>query len=368
MKIKVVFYCENKKYINRILEYYENNFERLDRFDLHLFSERELVLSYLENNYSDVILAEEGKLDFSDYEKSICMYLVDDNSIGEINKVKAIGKYQKPEKIFTSIFSEYAAKSSDSGKIYSISNGSALVYAFQNVSGGSGNSAAAMAFAITQAKLGKKVLYLNLELTGSIDDVFSSDIDDDFGNVLFTLKKTLVSSPKKKSDDSEGRNDGNLAIKILASTAQDYSGVCFIKTCRTIPNMLEMNAKELDLLLQVIKYNCGYDVVVVDKGAGLSETDRVIREYASRLVFVSEATEISQKRYLKYVNGLALMDKEYQSDIRPKIRLLFNKYENTQEISDSIQEEIIGGIPLFKKSDYKEIVYAISKMEVLKTI
>lgn len=368
MKIKVVFYCENKKYIARVLEYYENNFERLDRFDLHLFSERDLVLSYLENNYTDVILAEEGKMDFTDYKKSICMYLVDDNSIGEINKVKAIGKYQKPEKIFTSIFSEYAAKSEDSGKVFSFSNDSALVYAFQNVSGGSGNSTVAMAFAIAQAKLGKKVLYLNLELAGSIDDVFSSDIDDDFGNVLFTLKKNLVSSLKKKSDDNEGKMDGNLAIKILASTAQDYTGVHFIKTCKTIPNILEMNAKELDLLLQVLKYNCGYDVVVVDKGASLSELDRVIREYASRLVFVSEATEISQKRYMKYVNGLALMDKEYQSEIRPKMKLLFNKFENTQKIFDSIQEEIVGGVPSIKQSGYKETVYAVSKMKVLEII
>ncbi|MGN0358756.1 MAG: hypothetical protein ACI4E0_13270 [Blautia sp.] len=371
MKIKVVFFCENKKYISRLLEYYENNFERFDRFDLHLFSEQELVLPYLEDNSPDVILAEEGKLDFSNYEKSICIYLVNDNSIDKINEVKAIGKYQKPENIFASIFSVYADNSGNNGKIYSLSNDSALVYAFQNVSGGSGNSTAAMAFAIAHARLGKKVLYLNLELTGSIDDVFTSDLEDDFGNILFTVKKSIGSAVKKKSDSDgakNGGNSGNLGMKLLTSIAQDFSGVFFIKTCKAIPNMLEMKTKELEQLLHVLKYNCGFDIIVIDKEAGLSEQDSVIREYASRLIFVLEATIISQKKYLKYVSGLALMNKEYQSDISPKMKLIFNKYENTQKIFDSIQEEIVGGVPFIKQPGYREIVYTVSQMKVLETI
>ena len=38
MKIKVVIYSDDKKYIEKLLQYYELHQETLDMYDIHVFS------------------------------------------------------------------------------------------------------------------------------------------------------------------------------------------------------------------------------------------------------------------------------------------------------------------------------------------
>lgn len=353
MKIKVVLCSGNKKYIGRLLEYYEIHHEQLDKYDLHLFSDSQLAKEFLSDNGADVLLVEEkSQIDLLEYPRAIGAYLVDDNSIDQLNETKAIGKYQKAENLFNSIFSLYAEKSEKRGKIYTLSSDNAKVYLFQNVAGGSGNSTVAMAFAICHAQAGKKVLYLNLELAGNIDGILQADGEDDFGDILYVVKK----------------NSGNLAMKLIASTVQDQTGVYFIKPSKNVPNLLEMDEKDMELLLSTLKQECDYDIVVVDRPAGLSEYDRIARTHASRMIFVLEATEMSQKKYLRYISGLKLLEPDYSTDIMPRIAVLFNQFEDTQAISREIAEEIVGGIPVIKNMNTLDLVYEVSQMKLLRNI
>lgn len=352
MKIKVVLCTENKKYVSRLLGYYESHYERLDSFDIHMFSDMELAEDYLKSHEIDVLLVDENSpLELSDYEDILGVYLVEDNSVDTLNGRKAIGKYQKADAFFKAIFSYYAEKN-EAGREYRFSEEPARVYLFQNAGGGTGCTTMSMAYANAQAAEGKKVLYLNLELMGCVEHVYHAEDETDFGDILYMVK----------------RNSSNLAMKLIASMAQDHTGVSFIKPSKNIPDILELTATDMEILLSTLKQSCSFDVIVVDKAPGLSALDRVSMDQASGIIFVLEASEISQRKFNRFVSGLELLDEHNKSRYASKIKIIFNKYRNAQEISPDISYEILGGIPFYENLGMTEIVRSISQMKLLRKL
>lgn len=352
MKIRVVLCTENKKYVSRLLGYYESHFNQLDSFDIHMFSDMGLAEEYLKSHEIDVLLVDENSsLELNDYADIIGIYLVDDSSVDTLNGRKAVGKYQKADSLFKAIFSYYAEKN-QTGKEYRFSETPAKVYLFQNAGGGTGCTTVSMAYANALAEEGKKVLYLNLELMGCVRHIYHAEDGTDFGDILYMVK----------------RNPDNLAMRLMSAITQDHTGVSFIKPSRNIPDMLELTNMDMEVLLSVLKKSCNFDVIIIDKSTGLSELDRVCMDQASCITFVLEASEISQKKFARYVSGLKLLDEHNKSGYGPKVKIMFNKYRENQQISSDISFEILGGIPFYENTGMKEIVHRISHMKLLKKL
>lgn len=352
MKIRVVLCTPDKKYLIRLQRYYESHYDKLDSFDIHMFSDEDLMEEYIQNHDVDILLTDEkSEIDISLYDDLLCGYLVEDNSVETLYGKKAIGKYQKADNLFKEIFSFYA-DNNEAGKEYSFSSEPAKIYLFQNAGGGTGCTTVAMAYACAMAKKGKKVLYMNLELAGYLDHVFRSEKGMDFGEMLYLVK----------------RNPGNLAMKLLAAITQDQSGVYFIKPSRNIPDMLEIKAQDMEILISTLKYSCDFEAIVIDKEAGLSEVDKTAAEHASDILFVLEASEICQYKFLRYMGGMKLMEEGSKNRTVSKVKIIFNKYRDNQQIFQGMDFEILGGIPYYHDMFMPEIIKNISRMQLLEKL
>ena len=352
MKIRVVLCTPNKKYPVRLQRYYESHYDKLEAFDLHMFSDENLMEDYLQNHDADVLLVDEkSEIDISLYDNILCAYLVEDNSVDTFHGKNAIGKYQKVNMLFKEIFSFYA-DNNKAGKEYCFSSEQAKIYLFQNAGGGNGCTTVAMAYACAMAEKSKKVLYLNLELSGYVDHVFQAEKEIDFGDVLYMVK----------------RNPENLAMKLMAAVTQDQSGVYFIKPSRNIPDMLEAGVQDMELLISTLERSCDFEIIVIDKAAGLSEIDKAVAGYASDIFFVLEATEISQHKFLRYVSSMKLMEEGAKNKSVSKIKIIFNKYKNSQQIFSDVNFEILGGIPYYDDMSMSEIIKNVSRMQLMEKL
>ena len=236
MKIRVVVCLKNDKHIQRIMEYYENHYEKLEHFDLHMFSEYDLTKEYIQTHNLDIFLLDiKAKCEEPVKGKFLFAYLSEEKSLDMYEGEKAICKYQKAETLFQELFSSFAE--SLENKQYKFSSDSAKIYLFQNAGGGSGCTTVAMACAFAFAEQKKKVLYLNLEQTATLDEVFTSEGNSDFGDVIYAVKS-----------DSD-----NQVVKILSCITQDKSGVFFIKPCRNILDREEITEEDMSLLISMQK-------------------------------------------------------------------------------------------------------------------
>ena len=347
MKIKIVVYTKDKKYIEKISEYYQFHHDKLEMYDVHLFSSQEKTEQYLAQNPVDVILADEqSNTLLSKCEDVLCAYLTGDNAINSVNGVKAIGKYQKIENIFKEIFA-YFVEESKTGAEYSFSKKRAKMVLFYHSAGGVGCTTIAVACAMALAEKEKKVLYFNMELAGVTEAYFQEEQKKDFSEVIYAVKS--------------GSN--NLAMKVLSCVASDRSHVQFFKSSQNIPDMLELSAADMELLLDTLASSCDFDYVVIDTDTGIDEKIQIMMQYVESIVFVLEANDVSQKKYERCMKGLHLLDTLNKTKHTSKIKVLYNKYHETQRVQvDST--EVLGGIPDYGNLSAGDIAMAMSKMAV----
>lgn len=351
MKIRVVMCLNSEKHISRILEYYENHYDKIERFDIHMFSDYDLAREYVETHKLDIFLLDETYKNSEFIQGNyLCAYLVDENSVATLNGMKAIGKYQKAESFFGELFGYFADSVED--RQYKFTSDNAQMSLFQNASGGSGCTTVAIAYACALAEQRKKVLYLNLEHVSDQDNLFYSEGDNDFGEVIYAVKS----------------GSGNCVVKILACVTQDKSGVYFIKSCRNILNMEEITEQDMENLLVTLKESCDFEYIVVDKDFGLSARDLAVMKQADAVTFVLEANDISQKKFIRITDAIKILDDQFQTDMIDQIAVIFNKYHERQRIILDPKWKVMGGFPEYENKNMQQIVHCLSKMKILRNL
>lgn len=351
MKIRVVVCLKNDKHIQRIMEYYENHYEKLDHFDLHMFSEYNLAKEYIQTHNLDIFLLDtKAKCEEPVKGKFLFAYLSEEKSLDMYEGEKAICKYQKAETLFQELFSFFAE--SLENKQYKFSSDSAKIYLFQNAGGGSGCTTVAMACACAFAEQKKKVLYLNLEQTATLDEVFVSEGNSDFGDVIYAVKS-----------DSD-----NQVVKILSCITQDKSGVFFIKPCRNILDREEITEEDMSLLISILRDSCDFEAIIIDKEFSLHRQNLEIMELADSITFVLEAKETCQKKFNQIADALLILEEQTDINFTDKTAVIFNKYNESQNIILNPGWKIKGGFPEYEHIGKRQIVQYISKMKAMKSL
>ena len=187
MKIRLAILENDSNYLNRIVNVFTTRFT--DRLEVYSFTSEDQALGTVQSGRIDVFLADEA---FNIAPASVPKgcgfgYLVETSGIDMFRDQTAVCKYQKPDLIYRQILSLFSEQSGNA-VVLSQADESCRVVTFTSPAGGCGCSTVAAAYAIHEARKGRRTMYLNLEKYGSSDVFFSAEGQFTMTDLIFALK------------------------------------------------------------------------------------------------------------------------------------------------------------------------------------
>lgn len=356
MRIKLALLDNDERYINKIASALNSKYNQ--DIELYVFTDPDIMNRTIDLNSINVFITNPSlyNLDTISNKNIGLAYFTDSADIISVKGHKVIHKFQKLEKIYNSIklmYEEVYEVEVDK-EINNLSNCTQFVV-YTSFSGGTGTSIVAMSDAITKAKIGKKVLYLNLEYFDTTELCFhSSETSATFGDVIYSIKK------KTK----------NLELKLESLISRDNETcVFFIKKSNVLLDKLEIfNVNDLTVLFDALE-NMNFDYVVVDRNINFSLEEQYIFSRVSKIRFVVDGSEISNQKFLGLMNALPLLDDRNKTNYCSKIEIVYNKMSTSS--NNRIKGEnikIIASINKYKTNKDIDIVHEIVKRQYLLNI
>jgi len=352
MKIKVAVLDDNKNYLSRLSVAFTGKFA--DKLEIYSFSALEGALMGLVENKIDVLLASDTfDVDVAKIPSGCGFaYFVYSPDVKTLRNQKTICRYQKAEMIYKEILGIYSEKATDIG-FRMDGDGNIKICTFTSASGGTGASTLAVGFAKRLAKVGKRVLYLNLESFGNSDLYFSGEGQFSFGDIIFSLKSKKV----------------NLAIKMESYVKEDSSGVYFYSSSLNALDMAEITKEDIEQLISAIKTMNSYDYVVIDTGFSFSSTAVEIFNQSNDIIFVSDGSEVANEKFMRVYNAIEIFDGQKNAKTLSKISLIYNKFSNkTGKIISDSNIRTLGGIVRYENATTEQVVSQVSNSDDLAKI
>lgn len=350
VKIRLIMADTDERYINRLSDYIA--FHYANQFEISIFTDPEILEEYVQTNSAHCIVATRDflKLHEGINSKAAFLLLHDGSELDEDYNVRTIAKYQNVENIIKEI------KTASADKIGFVpsqeADGNMKLYLAEKIAGGTGTTTVAIAFARYLAKKGKRVLYLNMELYGSIKNVLSGGAARDFSDVIYLLKS----------------QKGNMELKIEGIVQADVYGVNYIEPCKMPADLLSLTKADMELLLDTFAKSGKYDYLIIDREFGLSDMDYFLRRRAYRMLYVSSGLAVQNDKFDKAMAALRLYEQKNDVALKEKMLLIYNKYSNrrSHKWEDGMQEVL--GFPKLDAADDNEIVEELSAKEGFQTL
>ena len=352
MKIKLAILDTDQSYLSRISSVLGTKFA--EKLEIYSFTDEKMTLEVLTQSKFDVLIASDNfDIDTSKIPKRCGFaYFVDSPGIESVREQRAICKFQKGELIYKEVLGLYSENVADITSI-SIENNNSRVITFTGASGGTGISAVAAACAIYLAKRGKNVLYLNMELCGSANAIFSAPGQFDFSDVIYAVKS-------KKS---------NLSLKLESTVKQDATGVFFYDPCRIALDMTEITNEDIRTLINHLGLVGTYHYILIDTGFRFDKVFIEFMKLSSRIVLVSDGSEISDMKLSRAYAALATYEQQQDIHLLSKLALVYNKFSNKTGIACEIEGiNILGGAPRLEHATYSQVVDMLLNKEFLEKI
>jgi len=338
MQIRLSIGIKDQQYLNLLLNFFERNY--MDVLELYSFSSPERLISHLSEVQTDMILMEEGfGIDFQKVQRYGKVLWLCEGSGGPEGG-RHIAKYRKPELIYKDILDFYAdcgGKSAQRGE--SRLSKMVLITGF---SGGCGSSTVAAAAAKYLSLEGYRVLYLNLENTGSSSCFFSGAGNYCFDDVIYAIKS-------QKAD---------LRLKLESTVRRDGSGVYFFESCKNSMYMLELSKDDRLKILSELQKMGVYQYVILDTDFILGEDITGIMDCMNRVIVVSDGTETANAHFIKAYEALDILQKQTGRSLNGKLALLYNKFSSSKSSSqlNEVRLPVLGVFPPVKHALVKEII------------
>lgn len=334
MKIKVVLLDNNAKYLNKITMALTAKYP--DKVEMHSFTDIEAAKNTLAKERVDVFVASDAfEIDTESIpSKCAFAYFVDSEDIEALAEYKTICRFQKIDVIFNRIQKVYLEKSA--AIISSVDDGDAgnvKVVSFIAPAGGVGCSVAAAAFAMKCAKLGKKVLYLNLDCYASADLFFQGESEGNFGNMIYYIKSKKV----------------NLSLKHDGIIKRDESGVEFYSASDLALDMKELSLEEIREFVAQLKTWGGYNYIVIDGMFELNKEFVSFLNVCSLIVFVTDGSETSNYKTKRAIDSVSLLQQQAEVNVLSKAGILYNRFSTkTSHKTDIDNINEFGGIKRYE--------------------
>jgi len=348
MKIRLAILDEDKKFLDRLSSKLSGEYE--GKFELYLFSNMDLAIEHVNQSSVEVFLASENFDIDRDSIPERCgfAYFSTSKSVKRIRNVEAVCKFQSIDSLYKAIIGLYSDHTS-SVKLFS-DDGDASIVCFTAAAGGNGCSTCAAAFAKTCARKGKKTLYLNLNPFEDVSLFFSADGTFTFSDVIYSVKQK-----------------SNLSLKIESCVKKDESGVYFFSSPESPMHMAEMNSEDVEFLTSSLGKSSQFDVVIIDVGFTLEEKVSIALKNSSIVVFVSNGSEASNKKFVKAFEALGIMEKKMDTSLIYKTKIFYNKFSTSYSTKVEICEPI-GVCPRISNADSKQIVEQMVQRDLFSEI
>ena len=349
MKIKLAILDLDKNYLSRMAAAFASKYSQ--NVELYSFTEEKIAIDSLSNDKIDVFLAS------SDFEIDITAvpkhcgfaYFVEALDVEAFRGQGTICKFQKAEMIYKEVLSLFSEKVAYTTGIKFDNDSHATILTFVSASGGVGSSTVAAACALYFSKIGKKVLYINLEQCGIADTFFSGEGMFDFSDVIFSIKS-------KKT---------NLSLKLESHVKQDPSGVYFYSSTKTALDIMELNIEDIEKLISELNITGTYDYIIFDADFSLNKANIELFKRSKSIVFVSDGSEISNMKFSRAFKAFEIMQEQADISIIPKIVMIYNKFSNkTSKIIEGENFRVIGGAPKFEHASSEQIIQQLLSMNI----
>ncbi len=353
MKIKLAILDRDPGYLERFASAF--NAYYWDKLEIYSFTQLDKALSELKEARIDVFLADEFfEIDLDKIpERCGFAYFVDDPLVASLRDQPAISKFQKADNIYKQILSVYAEKSSDITGFKSDGTSSALISVFASPAGGVGSSTMAAAYALTLARAGHRVLYMNLELFGRSDVFFTGQGQETLSDVLFVLKSGKL----------------NLPMKLESAVRESADGVFFFESPPIALDVQELTEEDLKRLLKELRIGGHYDHIVLDMDFALD--GRMLHAFreAYAIVLVSDGMAIANTKMVRAFEALRMIDEHRDLRILSKLYLVYNKFSNkVSQAVEGIDLRLLGGAPRYAHATQREVVEQLVSMNLFQQI
>ena len=353
MKIKLALLAQDTNYLSRIVSVFTSRFS--DKLEIYSFSDVDVALDNLKSAKIDVLVSSDSfDIDVSKIPpKCSFAYFVDSPNVETYHGQPTIFKFQKAEMIYKEVLDIFSENLADSTEIKYENESAVPVFTFVSPGGGSGSSTLAVACAKHCAMRGKKVLYLNFEQLGSSDSFFFAEGQFDFSDVIFAVKS-------KKA---------NLALKLESNVKQDASGVYFYSAANTALDVRELMPDDIERMLEELKTMGMYDVIVIDTDFEINEKALKIFKGSSRVVFVSDGSDISNTKFLRAYRAFEIINEQSFDGILSKFSVAYNKFSNkTSKTIDEVNVPLLGGVPRIENATSEQIIQQILTLNVFNSL
>jgi cellulose biosynthesis protein BcsQ len=353
MKIKLAILDREPDFLERLASAF--NARYWDKLEIYSFTQLDTALSELSEARIDVFLADESFEIDLDKIPTRCgfAYFVENPQIASLRDQPAISKYQKADSIYKQILSIYAEKSSDITGFKSDGTPSALISVFASPAGGVGSSTLSAAYALTLARAGRRVLYMNLELFGRSDVFFTGAGQETLSDVIFVLKSQKL----------------NLSVKLESAVRESADGVFFFESPPIALDVQELTQDDLERLLRELRARDRYDHIVLDMDFALDGRMLHALKEAYAIVLVSDGMAIANTKLVRAYEALRMIDQQRDLRILSKLYLVYNKFSNkVSQAVEGIELRLLGGAPRYAHASQREVVEQLVSMNIFRQI
>lgn len=352
MKIRLAILDKDENYLIRIVGAFNNRYS--DRLIIYSFTDLDTALEGLEKEKIDVFIAsEEFHIDTNRIPKKCgFVYFVESSSVESLYDQRTVCKYQKVELMYKEILGIYAEISSSNKSYRMDNNESGSVIVFMPVSGGVGSSTMAAACAMALVRKGKRVLYLNLEQTGSSSLFFHAEGQYDLNDIIYSIKS-------KRS---------NLALKLESAVKQDETGVCFYETPKMALDMVTLTDEDVQHLIKELTVTTSYDYIIIDADFSFDKKSIEIMKAARNIILVSDGSEISNCKLNRTVSALTIMEESDDRNILSRFMILYNKFSSKSGTTLDLNMQVLGGAPKYEGATTKQIVERLSVLTIFDSL
>jgi len=353
MKIRVAMLDNDHIYLTKIAKVL--NMKYSQKLELYIFSTKEMLIESLKNKNVHVLIVNRQLFNLNDLDISTKMakaYLVESESTMTLEQYNVVNKFQKIEDMYLNIQELYMDTFKE-GLVSRKFSESTVLLVYTSFCGGTGTSTIAISEAITKAKMGAKVLYLNLEYFDTTDMYFPIHEKLTFSNLVFEVKK----------------GDSRLVSKLESIFVKDESGVYYCSPSNILLDKLEMNNKEdIQKLFSALK-QLDFEYIIIDRNISFTVEERIIFDLCDQIRFVVDGRQITIQKFLKLMNSLALLDQREDKNICEKVGVIYNKMSSSY--NNTIQDheiKILATINKYQTREDKMIVEEIVSKNVLANI
>lgn len=356
MKIRIGIADPDKRYLQRITNVFNEKYA--GELEVYSFSDFSGLLQALGTVRIDVVLASEAP----DVDPSALpprcgfAYLSETQSGRNSEGYEVISKFQRIDLIYKQVLNIFSEKAvSVTGPLRE--DDGCLTAAFSSPAGGTGTTTMAAAAAMRFAMMGRRTIYLGLDIFGRSDDFFTGEGTYTMSDVIFALKN----------------RNANLGLKLESCVRRDiHTGAYFYASPQLALDMAELTKDDIMTLIEELKASGKYDVLILDAPFGLEQERLDILRRAEAVVMVSDGRVPANAKITRAAQALAMKDRSSQlpeEKLAPKLHVIYNLFSQSMgKQIDSIELKCLGVVPRYGGASVLQILSELSGMPLFDTI